>query len=142
MGSSTTDMTPELQTLCTKIGLDASFKDWCEKNEILDVEAFGSLAAEEEMVETKIVDKPFPKIIEDKAISITVKITELWRACRNAIDTEEKSKKSGSNSDLEVPLDDATKEALETTWLNRHNFNLSDSWLLTENIIGKLISRG
>ena len=137
MGSAV-EVTDAFKGLITKIGLDATFRDWCERNDILDVDDFGTLAAKEDLVEKKILDNLDAKITEGKMISVSVKVTKLWRACRSIMDAEEKAKVSGSSTDLEKPLDDTVKEALDATWLKRHNFNLSDSRLLVDNMVGRV----
>ena len=69
---------------------------------------------------------------------MTIKITKLWRLCGVKMAAEDKAKCTGNVADLEKPLDDPTKEALDTAWIRRHNFNLADSRLLIDNMVGRL----
>lgn len=135
------DLEADVKAFATESKIDPKVEGWLIGEGNLDCEGVATLAAREELLDSKFIQVMITKGVDAvKGNGKEIASTKCWRRCRTDLDEKTKPKpdkpEAPHATDQEIPAVDAA--TIIATWEHRQNFMLTHSQLLTPFQQGRL----
>ena len=147
-----TELEPVVKNYLAAFKVDARVGEWLLAEGIYDCESIASIAATEELVDSRFIQPLISAGVESlKKLGQAIAITKLWRKRRTQLEECEAKAKAlvkvcsekaerPHTEDQEIPTAEA--KTISEAWDTRHGFTLTDSQILTPFQQGRLWREG
>ena len=134
----TIELCPQFKALLEKEGVPQPFLDWLVTPDVnvTTVRAFAACAVSKDKVDSDI--------IAASGVSLNfgqkVRVRLAWEACTDLVHTGQGNGSSAPAAATLSKLPSGTEVMLRREWKARHGFNLSGSWLTSEDTMAKIFA--
>ena len=126
----------QLAAILSVAGTPPEFKEWLEKEGLLDPAALGLLAPAEADIDAKIIEVARePASLDTLAKKIAVK--KAWLACRGVVDKRSNVAAGRVREEEDTPLDPELVKDLEAQWTARHRYALPGHRILVPGLFAR-----